>query len=95
VQDRNLPARTSSLIRRAFVATYIVTTGHSRSKNGVASVGYDPVVHADAQASLPSLHLSQICGSGPRHSSAVMAAMHLGGLHLGGLHRGTGADDGA
>jgi hypothetical protein len=25
----------------------IVTTGHSRSKNGVASLAYDPVVHAD------------------------------------------------
>jgi hypothetical protein len=27
----------------------IVTTGHSRSKNGVASLAYDPVVHADMQ----------------------------------------------
>jgi hypothetical protein len=23
----------------------LVTTGHSRSKNGVASLAYDPVVH--------------------------------------------------
>jgi hypothetical protein len=27
----------------------LVTTGHSRSKNGVASFAYDPVVHADVQ----------------------------------------------
>jgi hypothetical protein len=26
-----------------------VTTGHSRSKNGVASLAYDPVVHAEAR----------------------------------------------
>jgi hypothetical protein len=27
----------------------LVTTGHSRSKNGIASLAYDPVVHADVQ----------------------------------------------
>ncbi len=27
----------------------LVTTGHGRSKNGVASLAYDPVVHADAR----------------------------------------------
>jgi len=26
---------------------FLVTTGHSRSKNGVASLAYDPVVHAE------------------------------------------------
>jgi hypothetical protein len=26
----------------------LVTTGHSRSKNGVASLAYDPVVHRDS-----------------------------------------------
>jgi hypothetical protein len=26
---------------------YVVTTGHSCSKNGVASLAYDPVVHAE------------------------------------------------
>jgi hypothetical protein len=26
-----------------------VTTGHSRSKNGVASLAYDPVFHAEMQ----------------------------------------------
>jgi len=29
-------------------SSFIVTTGHSRSKNGVASLAYDPVVHAAA-----------------------------------------------
>jgi len=27
----------------------IVTTGHNRSKNGIASLAYAPVVHADVQ----------------------------------------------
>jgi hypothetical protein len=27
---------------------YFVTTGHRRLKNGVASLAYDPVVHADS-----------------------------------------------
>jgi hypothetical protein len=26
-----------------------VTTGHSRSKNGIASLAYDPVVHSEMQ----------------------------------------------
>ena len=26
-----------------------VTTGHSRSKNGIASLAFDPVVHAEGQ----------------------------------------------
>ena len=30
-------------------APFLVTTGHSRSKNGVASLAYDPVVHADVR----------------------------------------------
>ena len=30
-----------------------VTTGHSRSKNGVASLAYDPVVHAEVPYGLP------------------------------------------
>jgi hypothetical protein len=29
--------------------SYLVTTGHSRSKNGVASLAYDPMVHAEMQ----------------------------------------------
>jgi hypothetical protein len=32
-----------------FFSSYLVTTGHSRSKNGVASLAYDPVVHAESQ----------------------------------------------
>ena len=27
---------------------FLVTTGHSRSKNGVASLAYAPVVHSDS-----------------------------------------------
>jgi hypothetical protein len=30
----------------------LVTTGHSRSKNGVASLAYDPVVHAEVQLTM-------------------------------------------
>jgi hypothetical protein len=32
--------------------TFLVTTGHSRSKNGVASLAYDPVVHCEPQRSM-------------------------------------------
>jgi hypothetical protein len=28
---------------------FFVTTGHGRSKNGVASLAYDPVVHAEVR----------------------------------------------
>jgi hypothetical protein len=31
----------------------IVTTGHSHSKNGVASLAYDPMVHAEPPHGLP------------------------------------------
>jgi hypothetical protein len=31
---------------------FLVTISHSRSKNGVASLAYDPVVHADVQLSM-------------------------------------------
>jgi len=31
------------------LSPFIVTRGHSRSKNGVASLAYDPRVHADVQ----------------------------------------------
>jgi hypothetical protein len=31
---------------------FFVTTRHSRSKNGVALLAYDPVVHADVQLSM-------------------------------------------
>jgi hypothetical protein len=30
----------------------LVTTGHSRLKNGVASLAYDPVVHSEVQLSM-------------------------------------------
>jgi hypothetical protein len=30
----------------------LVTTGHSRSKNGVASRAYDPVVHSEPRHSM-------------------------------------------
>ena len=33
--------------RDALRALSLVTTGHSRSKNGVVSLAYDPVVHAE------------------------------------------------
>jgi hypothetical protein len=32
---------------------FAVTTGHSRSKNGVALLAYDPVVHAESTHGLP------------------------------------------
>jgi hypothetical protein len=37
------------VFRNAAMFSYLVTTGHSRSKNGVASLAYDPVVHAEMQ----------------------------------------------
>jgi hypothetical protein len=37
------------------IASNVVTTGHSRSKNGVASLAYDPVVHAKPPNGLPDL----------------------------------------
>jgi hypothetical protein len=37
----------SLLFLSATTFSYLVTAGHSRSKNGVASLAYDPVVHAD------------------------------------------------
>jgi hypothetical protein len=33
--------------------TPFVTAGHSRSKNGVASLAYDPVVYAEMPHGLP------------------------------------------
>ena len=39
----------SPVFRNATTFSYLVTTGHSRSKNGVASLAYDPVVHAEMQ----------------------------------------------
>jgi hypothetical protein len=37
-------------------ASILVTTGHSRSKNGVASLASDPVVHADAPRATTSIN---------------------------------------
>jgi len=37
------------VFRNATAFSDFVTTGHSRSKNGVASLAYDPVVHAEMQ----------------------------------------------
>jgi len=38
-------------VRRSILANhYLISTGHIRSKNGVASLAYDPVVHADLKA---------------------------------------------
>jgi hypothetical protein len=34
------------------LSALFVTTGHSRSKNGVASLAYDPVVHADVRLTM-------------------------------------------
>jgi hypothetical protein len=44
----------------SFVLCYFVIAGHSRSKNGVASLAYDPAIHAAAEASaeLSSLQFS-------------------------------------
>ena len=40
----------SNVKQRRFL---LVTTGHSRLKNGVASLAYDPVVHAEQPLSKP------------------------------------------
>jgi hypothetical protein len=43
-------------------AFFFVTTGHSCSKNGVASLAYDPVVHAEPTLDKP--HRQSCCTSG-------------------------------
>jgi hypothetical protein len=47
----------------------LVTTGHSRSKNGVALLAYDPVVHTEMRRrsvrGLTSENAARIAGSSP------------------------------
>ena len=50
---------------RRLVPCPFVTTGHSRSKNGVASLAYDPVVH-------DAVRLSKCIG---KHLSAPLLRM--------------------
>src|SRR5580700_7133085 len=42
----------------AGTAFHVVIAGHSRSKNGVASLAYDPAIHAELRLALPSPFLS-------------------------------------
>jgi hypothetical protein len=49
----------------------LVTTGHSRSKNGVASLAYDPVVHGEAPR-MPTVRSALVTSAWIAGSSPAM-----------------------
>jgi hypothetical protein len=48
IVDREEARPATSKLLLAMTSPLLVTTGHSRSKNGVASLAYDPVAHAES-----------------------------------------------